>query len=218
MLNQGNKRIAYLVLITLLTFYCKNIDKDTDKNYQKVSKAVTSGNIYENVYINANDSIRTWLKNNLLPYRYLQYNEWRLDSLICFNKSIDRCVMSIMVKAIRYKTSVQDGLEILYGAKIINQWFFFNGASVVLPREFYQKDIHTPLSFEKMHEIALKEVFGGYLTPEGEINEQFFKDHFENSGWGLTNGKKEDYEKIYLQKVNNNWYWAKKDTSHKELP
>lgn len=62
----------------------------------------------------------------------------------------------------------------------------------------YQKDITKPLSFEKLHKIALEEVFQGYLMKkepivpfwkfwveqEYEIDESWFDSHFDGPSWG----------------------------------
>ncbi len=49
---------------------------------------------------------------------------------------------------------------------------------MVVPREHYQSDIYTPVSFEKLHEIAMINIFRGYLKKnedgEWKINDAFF--------------------------------------------
>ncbi len=85
---------------------------------------------------------------------------------------------------------------------------------------------NTPLSYQQLHEIALKEVFGGYLKQDGNINEEWFTSHFESNGWGDFNhqeyddwclkGKrytdlKEYYIACHLCKVKSNW--ANRDTT-----
>src|SRR5690606_15530712 len=92
------------------------------------------------------------------------------------------------------------------------------GAYIVIPREFYQKDSNVPLPFQKLHEIALDNIFRGYLKKkdkgflgnifgktEWEVNENWFKSHFEGPGWDRNCQTRECYEKLYLAKVQNNW-------------
>jgi hypothetical protein len=70
-------------------------------------------------------------------------------------------------------------------------------------------------------------VYSGYLKRNGEINEEWFTSHFEDSGWGkfedqkafdyILKGrrfstKKEFFEFMHLEKVRNNWYGIKKDS------
>jgi hypothetical protein len=69
-----------------------------------------------------------------------------------------------MCKCQKYKTCNAEDLHFLYEAKISGKWYFFLGATLYLPRNMYQKDTHTPLSFAKLHEIALKEIYEGYLN------------------------------------------------------
>lgn len=89
---------------------------------------------------------------------------------------------------------------------------------MVIIREHYQKDIHTPVRFAKLHELAMDEMLRGYIKKnregEWEVNDAFFTHHFEDVGWGdfnkqspkdtLPNGKhftnkKEFFENIYLR-------------------
>lgn len=86
------------------------------------------------------------------------------------------------------KEDYGDGIHLLYGVKIKELWFFFRGPYIFIPREMYvSKDkVNEPLPFAKLHEIAMKEVFGGYLVKNArgkwEINESFFHE-FEASNW-----------------------------------
>ena len=100
---------------------------------------------------------------------------------------------------------------------------------MVVPREHYQSDIYTPVSFEKLHEIAIRNSFRGYLKKnedgEWEINDAFFTYRLEDVGWGdfnrqshkdtLANGKrftnkKEYLESIYLRGLNEKWLYREK--------
>ncbi len=187
-----------------IDFKSKSISIVGEKEYKKVLCAIL-------------DTAYQWKKYKIFGSLDSTYSTSCIDSLLCFNKEKNKVVFANLYKSLA-KDAVADGLFYFYGVKINNQWYFFRGAYVHLPRNMYQKDVHNPLSFAKLHEIALKEIFGGYLTKDGEINEQFFKDNFEDTGWGVTSGKKEDFEKAYLQKVANNWYSEKKDTANKVLP
>lgn len=85
--------------------------------------------------------------------------------------------------------------------------------------------VNKPLSYAQLHEIALKQVYSGYLNEKGEINEAWFKSEFEGLGWvnwddspeKIKSYTRKDYEKFHLEKVANNWYGVNKD-SVKQLP
>ena len=116
-----------------------------------------------------------------------------------------------------------DDVEYLYGAKIKGCWYFFRGGgTMAILRKNYQKDIRSPLSFEKLHELAMNNMFRGYIKKNAagkwEINDAFFAAHFEDVGWGdferyqdtVVNGKrfdnkKEYFENIYMGVVKGNW-------------
>lgn len=91
-------------------------------------------------------------------------------------------------------------------------------------RENYQTDIHTPLSFEKLHELAMDNMLRGYVkkNKDGvwEVNDAFFPAHFEGVNWGEFNNqthedtvaygkrfanKREYFESIYLDVAKGAW-------------
>ena len=138
------------------------------------------------MYQNWNDTLSNWNKNNLFGGSVACKSSFQLDSLLCFNKNRNRVVSTILYGGCR--TDQSDLIQTCYGAKIKNKWYFFGGASYTLLRDYYGSDINTPLSFEKMHEIALEEIYSGYLIKkdkgfwgnifgktEWEINEAFFE-------------------------------------------
>lgn len=124
-----------------------------------------------------------------------------IDSLLCFNIDKNKFVTAILAKSFYTQQQIiednigddeMDALYFFYGVRIKEKWYFFLGATCYLPRKNYQSDPHTPLSFAKLHEIAMKEVFSGYLIkkkknvglwknlfdPEYEyvINDNFFSE------------------------------------------
>lgn len=191
-----NVRNKFAVIFASLLFgicSCHNNSKDLNqkrKLYFEFSINNSSKISYKRIHKQANDSIKVWVKNSLQKYLSQRLNNWKLDPLICFNKQGDKCVMALLVRETYWKKAVQENIDWFYGSKINSKWYFFKGPALALPRELYQKDQYTPLSFEKMEEIAMDEIFSGYLkkgkNSEWEINEDWFKFHFEGSGWAFT--------------------------------
>ena len=153
-------------------------------------------------------------------------SDWKLDSLLCFNSQGNRFITVI---AYQESKTVNNSLDILLGEKINKHWYFFTASTTIyLFSEYYGQKPKTALSFKKMHDVALKEVYGGYLNKDGTINEHWFISHFEGNGWGdfyhqdslsdwFLKGRrfkteKEYYESAHLDKVRNNWYGVKKDS------
>jgi hypothetical protein len=209
-LKQGVR--MFFILMSIIFCSCGN-KQEKNKSFLEVSKKIATTQ-YNLVYKNAKDSIMLWVEYNLVTYKAQKHCNWQLDSLLCFNKSATKCVMAIMNQESK---TVNNSLDYFYGAKIKDKWCFFRGATVILFSERYGKAPKTALSFTEMNQIALKEIFGGYLMPKGEISDEYFKGEFEGSGWGDCKTSTE-YEKAYLQKVANNWCGAKKDTANKVLP
>src|SRR5690606_20252584 len=116
-----------------------------------------------------------------------------------------------------------------YGVNINGKWYFFKGPFIVLFRENYQKDVHTSLSFEKLHEIAMENVFRGYLKKkdkgffgnifgktEWEVNENWFKSHFESVGWCGHCTTQAQWDSTFLHFSKEKWKY--RDTTNYEQP
>jgi len=169
--------------------------------YKEISKG-NSGVEYLLVLQEANDSLNFWIKNKI-------HNPYQLDSLICFNRNNDKLVGALLS---------EDGIKFFYGVKIKNRWYFFDGATIVLLKEFYPNDAW-PLSYNKLHEIAMKEVFSGYLIKDEKgnwvINDKFFEYHFKGSGWGcghlnekgqwVDTCSDKQFEQLYLNNAESVW-------------
>ncbi len=189
---------------------------------------------YNNVWNSARDSIKLWAFNRLGYNSLYADHPWYLDSLVCFNKNADRCVMAISYQL--EEEANHDGMDYLYGAHIQGKWyFFFGGGHFTLPRDYYQSNIHIPLRVDQLNEIALENIFSGYLKKnkegEWEVNDAFFTAHFESSGWGnfenqnprdtLPDGKhftdkREYFESIYLGVAKGNWIKENKQDDKSE--
>jgi hypothetical protein len=213
MLLQGIKML--LLSIVIVGFMsCQN--KSNKTQYIEMSKRIIGNNMYEFVYKSANDSIENWSKNRLIGFKAEYYTHWQLDSLICFNVKKDKCIMSILIQE---SQTTSNGLDYLYGVKINKKWYFFSGPYIYLPDEMFDNTNNKPLSFEKLHEIAMKQIYQGYLKPNGflglggyEINEDFFQD-LTSIAWypGSAPKNQAEWDAIYLKIVQENW--AKRDTT-----
>jgi hypothetical protein len=211
MLNQGNKYLL-LLLCSICLFSCADKSKKMQEEwllYKDYSSQLVSQELYEQVLQEANDSVKNWLSNNLSNYLYEKNNDWRLDSLLCFNKNIDKCIMTLMLRDTLYKPTNSDGISHFYGIKIRNTWYFFRGAHMVVPREFYQEDIHTPLSFEKLKQIATSNIYRGYLKKgkkgQWEINERFFDQVIPLNHLQVRNNKLRTEEEYVKFMIEVNW-------------
>jgi hypothetical protein len=211
------KKVLGLLLFFLLFSACKQNNIQID--YINVSKKNIGNSNYHIIYSSAKDSIENWVENDLGLYGYFKkYNRgYKLDPLLCFNTKKDKMIGALLINHKVFENAKLDDIWYFYGIKINNQWFFFNGADITLLREYYQKDIHTPLSFEKLHEIAMKEVFSGYLKKkdksywtnlfgktEWEINDDFFSD-LTSVAWCTDCKTKEQWNAAYLKIIREHW-------------
>jgi hypothetical protein len=220
-------RILFSWLFLFILWSCQNSEKkkfeEKTKLYSRTSKLIVGTEQYVTVYRNIYDSLNSWAENKLDAYR-IATEPWKIDSLLCFNKQGDRLISSFQYQYTSEPTN-HDGMILFYGIKMKNQWYFFHGPSIHLPREYYQKDTHTPLSFEKLHEIAMKEIFSGYLKKDKagkwEINERFFDQVVPKSNEPVASGFGECFtcksqEEYVMYIVRKNWQY--RDTTKMAKP
>lgn len=224
------KEIKIIVFFLLIFFQFCNSNLNQDDLEEKIkNKSIFKSDRkeYIAIYNDITDSVSIWTLNQLGLYTFKKGEfSFKIDSLIATNNSINRLITCIHSYT-EQKEGHSDGLIYFYGEKINNNWFFFRGGAIVIPRSMVpNQPINTPLSYQQLHEIALKEVYSNYLLPNGEINEAWFTSHFEGPGWGdfhhqeyddwCFNGKrytniKDYYTACHLCKVKSNW--AKRDTT-----
>jgi hypothetical protein len=175
-------------------------------------------NEYHEIFNFLQDSVRSWTANGLGYFSFLNVSmNYRIDSLLCFNEKKNKMVGAIPMQQL-LPDGVQDDIWFLFGVKIDQDWYFLSGSTVVLPRKYYQKDIHTPLSWEKLSELSMKHIFSGYLKKnqngEWQINDRFFDDivhkNINTTGYDECFECKSGEEYVmYMVREN----WRQKDTS-----
>lgn len=201
-------KYACLLLFVIITA-CNRPEKTSkEKNLKilEISKKMVGEENYDSIYQQALDSLNTWCAVKLSAYQSIWSFNYRLDSVICFNREKDRMVTTILVRCHRRECETDD-VHYFYGAKIKGRWYFFQGGgTMVVLREHYQKNIHTPVSFEKLHELAVDQMLRGYIKKKAglwEINDAFFTHHFENVGWGDFNSQTRKDTVTYGQRFTN---------------
>jgi hypothetical protein len=199
-----------IIFFGLIIFSC--IDHANKKGDFK-SKSISTVGIMEFkiCYSALLDTFNIWIINNLREVESELIYPYKIDSLLCFNKEKNRLITCRHLY-VNVRSASSDDLQFVYGEKINAQWYFFKGASIVVPRSMIKgQDIHKPISYQQLHQIALKEVYSGYLNSNGEINEEWFTGHFENAGWCSKCKTKEDFQKSRLQDVKT--LWLQRNTS-----
>lgn len=205
MLDRG--KITIICICAILIESCSNSNLEKEK-----SLLISGKSEYITTYRNLCDSVANWTANKLGLYTFEKGKfEYQIDSLLCFNKSFDRVIACILMQTIE-KPSSSDGIIYMYGEKTNDKWYFARGASIVIPRSMVAgHPENEPLSYQQLHEIALKEVYSGYLNAMGNINEDWFKMHFENIGMCADCKTSEDFKKNFLQGAQA--LWSHKDTT-----
>jgi hypothetical protein len=104
--------------------------------------------------------------------------QFQIDSVLCFNTAGNKMITTRIGRGLG-KDNVMDAVTHYYGVKINSNWYFFSGPTMHVPREYYQKDIHTSLSFEKLKQIATAEIYRGYLKKEEMDNGKLMRISFK---------------------------------------
>jgi hypothetical protein len=214
MLHRGTKLLVILFSIASLAS-CSRYKEYDAKEIQKIrersmdySLSILGHDEYWDIYNKINDSINVWKANDLKYYKYFGVSkDYMVDSILCVNKSGNKLITSILLKQL-LKDGVQDDIWYFYGVKIKGNWCFFDGPTMVLLREAYQKDIHQPLSFEKLKQIATFNIYRHYLKKneqsEWEINERFFSD-LTSVAWCGDCVTQEQWDAAYMRQIYENW-------------
>ena len=222
MLNRETKKLILYFVLVFFFASCNNYKKYNIKEINSIrnnavamTKSLIGENEYWNIYNEMNDSINNWIDNKLGNCAYWNsLIKYQLDSILCINRERNKVVTAILLPYVGEGGQV-DEIEYFYGVKIQEQWYFFGGATLVLPREYYQKYIYEPLSFEKLKQIATYNIYRGYLVKDEkgnwQINDKFFEYHFYNKGICSYCKTEEDFEKVW--KYNALHQWNTKDTT-----
>jgi hypothetical protein len=228
MSNQGIKITSVLIILLLLTNCSENLI-ERNRKFKNASINVIGQSNYDSITKRCMDTIVMWKINSVYGSIDTTYNTTFLDSLLCFNTKKNRVITCILIQHTgENRRAISDGMDYLFGEKINKQWYFFTGGSFVIPRTMAKehKNLAQPLSYGELHEIALKEIYSGYLNGNGEINESWFTYHFENAAFGIFenqpsqdwilkgkrfSNKKDFFE--YMHLLRSHSIWSRRDTT-----
>jgi hypothetical protein len=214
MLHRESKLLIMFLLITTVVscgrykeYNVKEINK-IKNNAIGMSKSLLGEDEYNMIYNNMIDTINSWIENKLRNYAYwTSVINYQVDSVLCVNKERNKIVTSVLLPYVG-RGGVSDEITHFYGVKVKGTWYFLWGPTMVLPREYYQKDIHTPLSFEKLKQIATSNIYRRYLVRnkkgEWEINDRFFDGVIPQDGTKEIYGIRSDEEYVKFM-IELNW-------------
>lgn len=212
-------KLCCILLLIVITVSCRwelssdQLKQMREKSYQVSINAVGPEN-YWAIYNAMNDSVKAWAENELGLFRYFNRDsvdygvEYRIDSLLCFNAQKNMCFTGIL-RQMTYEDENSDSIWHFFGIKINNQWYFFGGATLILPRDFYQKEDQPPLSFEKLKELAMKHLYQGYIhrSKDGswEINDAFFNRYYKYNANNTLVTTEAARDSSWLEACRENW-------------
>jgi hypothetical protein len=149
----------------------KNKDKNlSDKYLNKNNKEIRNKLL---------DTLKNWQLNNL-TFIENDSTKIKLDNFVCINSKGKRLIGAILSQY-NHKKNLCGGINYVYGENLKEKWYFWTGSFIFIPQEMnpnFKKG--RPISFDFLHQQAIKNIFKSYLNSEGEINENWFKYHFNN--------------------------------------
>jgi len=199
MLYPNKKKLFYLFFPLLLGCYPNEREKEGTNLYAIERRVITQSQnligkeVYNEVHQAIKDSLKNWQRNNVKAFPALELYPYKLDNVMCFNRFRNKLVTTLLLQCNK-PNCTQDDIWYLYGVAIEKKWYFFVGATMVISRKR-----GTSLSFEQLHEIAIKNAYRNYLkkssTGKWEINDSFFERiEFQYEKWAYldSDGNKID--------------------------
>ena len=183
MLKQGNKTLMWVLIIFLFNFYsCSNENSKTFdyKIYDDYKQ--NHFNDHNQIYLIAHDSIQNWIKSGIKESFYIMFSRWQVDSTMIFNNDSSRLYTTLNKQKTAIKNGTQDVVMELLGAKINDRWYFYPGATYIVPRQNYQDSMYAPLTFEELSYVAHKRPMAGMLLRDKDgkvvVNHERMNDRF----------------------------------------
>jgi len=202
--NLGSKKFIFFILLLILIRCGDPNSNEISNNYKIKSQSVVGVKNYLELARKMNDSLNNWTHNHLNNSEAENIYPFKMDSLICINNYRNRLI-GCRHLYINLPDATSDDLQLFYGIKIDSIWYFFKGQSIAIPRKMVKgKDVSEPLTYQELHQIALKEVYNGYLDAKGEINENFFSS-FEMDPYNMPAPDKETLEYRYISFSKGIW-------------
>jgi hypothetical protein len=196
------RKVVLIFYLTLLIISCKSKKEVSRDMIYNISSTLMGKNEYYNLLKMAQDSLDLNIKKNSNKYYYLKKTSKRdLDNILCINKEKTKV---ILVEFCIWLNSPFDDLNLIYGVKVKNKWYFIEGESVVIPR-------YNESSFENLKQQAMESIYKSYVfrnkNGDLEINDNFFSD-FTSIAWksktGVRPWDKESWDQLYLDLIEEN--------------
>ncbi len=162
---------------------------------------------YHDILSQLNDTVKSWIKNDLQLFSGCDSTSLRIDTVLCVNSTADKFITCFLRRSLT-KGFNNDGIVYYYGVKIQSKWYFVGGPSLALIRKYYKDDINTPILFPKLEQLAAHYKYRYYLKDDGQgglvINDDFFSDITSQAYCGncLT---QQQWDSAYIRSTRLKW-------------
>lgn len=202
MLRKENNLFIYLFFCLFIFLSCLRENKSNkyiEDNFES----------FENEFYLIKDSVKKYSESILEDYSGEYMWHWIIDSLVCLNSSNDKLIAVSIISTGSCKDCKSDEVVMMLGKKINNFWYFFQGSTLIVPRDLYGKDEYHPLSFHELSQIARKEMFGEncLIKKDGKwiVNDKWVDYYFYNSGVCGHCITKEQFDSAHWVQINRKW-------------
>lgn len=173
MMNKHRKKYLLIFLSITGLFACVNIDHRRAL-FDAQLDVFKKNDIYHEVQIAANKSLKKWLAEDLRDVQVLKKSNWHLDDAVFFNSRKDKCYLLLLIQD-KDTLAKLDYVYLMYGALEHEKWnIYFTGLSTMaFPRDKYSKDEHEPVPMATLSLLSREEVLQNYYKANRRINDEY---------------------------------------------
>jgi len=126
-------RCLVVIILFVVLCSCGPIDYKEVYLQYKIDDA-NNKQLKDSVLKMADDTISDWINDSIIDVKYITNNTWAVDSIIVFSSDKTKAIGSLLISKTETRPQyVQDDITNLLCEKINGQWYFFLGATMVLP-------------------------------------------------------------------------------------
>jgi hypothetical protein len=210
------KKDMYYHVISVLLFglvvVMSSCDSELSDYYNLKEQIQKENGILVNaIHQEVTDSMNSWVKDSLLYVNSTFFTgRWNINELIILNNQKDKFVSTLNHSSVNRKHKQADNSIMLYGVMIKNKWYYFKGATYVLPRGTWQKEFYDPMTSEELDYLGynfflkhyIKKTWNGKFVP----NEEAFEAKITTKViLGKPSFSKEESDSLFIAKWNSKY-------------
>lgn len=180
-------------------------------DYYALQEQLSRDNEVRAVHKEITDSITSWVSDSLLGYKHIFFeSSWNVNNIIFFNTDKNKFVSTLNNSSTNWINKQADNTYMIYGVKIKGNWYFFQGATYILPRGTWQNEFYDPMTSEELDYLGydfflsyyIKKTWNGKFVPKEEA---FDKEITTKVILGKPSFTKEESDSFFIAKWNSKY-------------